>query len=77
MHPDDRKEYREVCCGHHLAGLCVRTTDHAELGGSNGHDRSAKKAAAIICDFFEHLSLSFGDSQPDKRGQATSVTGPA
>jgi len=35
-----------------LAGLFFRTTDHAELGGSHGHDRNAKKAAAIKGHFF-------------------------
>ena len=32
------------------------TTAHAELGGGNGHSRSAKKASAIMTDFFGHLS---------------------
>jgi len=34
----------------YLAGLCVRSTDHAELGGSNGHGRSAHNTAAMMVD---------------------------
>jgi hypothetical protein len=35
-----------------------RRTDHAELSGSKGCDRSMQKAAAIMVDFFGHSSLS-------------------
>src|SRR5918998_3166176 len=41
-----------------VAGLCFRTTDHAGLGGSNSHGRSAKRVVAIKGNVFEHLSLS-------------------
>ena len=40
-----------------LAGLRVRGSDHAELGGSNGQDRGAQKTAATMVDFFGHLFL--------------------
>jgi hypothetical protein len=45
-------------CRVYLAGLCVRRAAHDELGGSNGHDRSAQKAATLMVDFFGHSSLS-------------------
>ena len=41
-----------------VAGLCFRPTDHAGLGGSNSHGRSAKRVVAIKGNVFEHLSLS-------------------
>jgi hypothetical protein len=38
--------------------LGFRRAEHAELGGSNGHDRSAQDAAAILVDLFGHFYLS-------------------
>jgi hypothetical protein len=41
-----------------LFGLRVCRTEHADLGSSNGHGRSAKKAAAVVLGLFGHLSIS-------------------
>jgi hypothetical protein len=31
--------------------------EHADLGSSNGHGRSAKKAAAVMFGFFGHFDF--------------------
>jgi hypothetical protein len=33
----------------------MRRTDYAELRGSNAHGRNAKKAAALLVNFFGHF----------------------
>ena len=40
-----------------LAGLRGRETSDAELGGSNGHSRSAEKSATMLVDIFGRLDL--------------------
>ena len=41
-----------------FTGLDVRATEHAELGSRNTHGRRTQKVAAILVDFFGHLSSS-------------------
>ena len=46
---------QSIRCG---AGVCSRKTDQAELGRGHRHRGSGEEAAAILVDFFVHLSLS-------------------
>ena len=62
----DRAQLRRFC------SRC-RGTDHAELGGSKGHRRSAKKAAAMLVDLFGRFGLIHGEA-PEFDGWSASTT---